>query len=159
VDDLRGRVDLQTHRVNGESTKIRQSPSKRATSPQGCSSGSGDSVARHKRNLPKSRRSFTRSRSPAVISTKSTNVSLPSPTFSYFHLSPAIRNILPEALQIRIYVLFTRTSWTLYIDTRKAAECFLLLGSLLYSTTQLMQSSRTKSQPDSWIFIGEFHSV
>ena len=87
------------------------------------------------------RTSFTRSRSPAV-----TRLSKPIPR-SQRTLSPSgtsrhrptsvFRNILPTNIQIHTHVT---VPLTLFIDTRLAGECLLLLSSLLFVISKLSGS-------------------
>ena len=97
-------------------------------------------------------RSFTRSRSPAITRSSKPPQKLQqtlSPSGSRHRASTVMHNFMPATIQIRTHVFVSRT---LYIDTRLAGECILLLSSLLFVISKLSDYSPDTPQPNVSLF-------
>ena len=62
--------------------------------------------------------------------------------------------LLPATLQLQICFPFTCTRLAFHIDTRKAGESLLLLGSLIYASKNLSDNTQDDTQLEGWISIG-----
>ena len=104
------------------------------------------------------RGSFTRSRSPAILP----QIDINTNSVPYGPSSPSVfaryrqtgGGLLPSTLQFQIYFPFTCTGLAFYIDTRKAGESLLLLGSLIYASKNLSDDIQDDTQFEGWISIG-----
>ena len=67
---------------------------------------------------------------------------------------PAFQDIFPASLQMDIHFPLSRVACTSIIDAKKAGECVLLLGSLTYATTKLMNRRMDRSTADAWLSTG-----
>lgn len=86
---------------------------------------------------------FTRSRSPAINRMQSNGIA------AMRNASPAVfamptsgpTTVFPSHLQLHVHCVFLPWTWTFSIDSKKAGECVLLLGSLLYACSKLADTS------------------
>lgn len=140
-----------------ESLKKRVVPPKQRPNGQNNNSNSGKS----ERSSPgiTARGSFTRSRSPAIlppvdVSSLSMPCIQPSPSiFARCRQALPIRGILPATLRFQTFIPLACTGLVFHIDTRKAGESLLLLGSLIYASAKLSENSEV------WISIGPPHFI
>lgn len=140
--------NAQTHKTN-----ISSIPSSlRRPSPPYVSSGdsSGADAKRHVRVA------FTRSRSPVVLRKSGTTKSAPhsartmSPVVSLFSrtrssLSGPPRIVLPALIETRVRIPITSWTWALRIDTRRAGECSIILGTFFYAISKVSVASKSLS--------------
>jgi hypothetical protein len=160
-DDLpfdRGRAHSQNRLKNGPSDTLKQTGvrTRRPASRQNDAANSGDSggSSAARRN---GRGKFTRSRSPAVVrpslkATPKSQLRPLSPAVSRHRPTSIIRHVLPATLKLHAQI--RRTTWTLCIDTRKAGECLLLLGSLSFTAVKLSGCCTDMTTANFWILIG-----
>jgi dolichol kinase len=161
--DFRGRAFSQNGLRNGPNGNLKVSlPTLRRPSPHPNSSGDSTGASPgHNNRVP-----FTRSRSPAVIMNSNTTRSqrTMSPSMSFFSFrKPGVHGhvtLLPSVFQVHTHFPLSPWTWTLRIDARKLGECLLLLASLLYASSKLMDPREAlsgdlfRSQRDVWISLG-----
>ena len=132
--------------------------------------GSGQSLSSNSRRSSPSRlyerRTFTRSRSPAVKPPSDSVVNgmnrPASPSlFSRNRNNPpvAIRSLFPSTVCIHVRIPGTR--YKVSFDTRQALENTLLLCSVGYSAVKIQAFATGPLDPDMWISIGSvlFHCI
>ncbi len=130
----------------------------RQDSTQSVSSGSRrSSPTRHK---PYERRTFTRSRSPAVLPPERTGngVNRPSsPSLFSRHRNAqmvAIRSLFPSTVCITFRLLLLRGLCTASFDTRQALENIILLCSVGYGAVKIRGFATGPFDADMWMSIG-----
>lgn len=62
--------------------------------------------------------------------------------------------MLPTPLQFQTCFPFVSTRLAFHVDTRKAGESLLLVGSLIYASGNLSGNTRDYTKPETWISIG-----
>ncbi|KAF8920228.1 hypothetical protein CPB85DRAFT_618970 [Mucidula mucida] len=108
---------------------------------------------------------FTRSRSP-IVNRASThgraNMRNASPAVFSLPVSAqqgSSTTVLPSQLQLHVHFALLPWAWTFCIDSKKAGECLLLLGSLTYASSKLAdissQSQLSLAMYNLWIITGE----
>jgi hypothetical protein len=157
----RGRRYSQNGRrtILRDDLKKRIVSSKRGPSGQNNNSSSGKSERSSPGIPPRGRESFTRSRSPAIltpIDMHSGSVPFGPPSQSAFarYRGTSGGGLLPAALQLQFCFPFTCIGLRFHIDTRKAGESLLLLGSLIYASKNLSDITHDDPQLEGWISIG-----
>lgn len=157
----RGRRYSQNGRrtILREDLKKRIVSSKRGPSGQNNNTSSGKSECSSPGIPPHGRESFTRSRSPAIL----TPVDMYSGSIPFSPHSQSVfaryrgtsgGGLLPPALQLQICFPFTCIGLRFHIDTRKAGESLLLLGSLIYASKNLSDITQDDPHLEGWISIG-----
>lgn len=140
-----------------EDLKRRAIPPKRRPNGQNNSS-SGKDVGSSPGITARDRGSFTRSRSPAVLPQIDININSvpcgPSSPSVFARYRQTGGGLLPSTLQFQMCFPFTCNGLAFYIDTRKAGESLLLLGSLIYASKNLSSNIQDDMQFEDWISIG-----
>jgi hypothetical protein len=137
-----------------ESLKKRIVPPKQRPNGQNNNSNSGKSERSSPGITARGRESFTRSQSPVIlppvdVSSVSVPCRQPSPSvFARCRQALHDRGILPATLRFQTFIPLACTGLAFHIDTRKAGESLLLLGSLIYASAKLSQNTEV------WISIG-----
>jgi len=160
--DLRGRAFSEKGLHSGENSRYTNST--RRPSPRGNSSGDSAATATGRAKLTK-KRTFTRSRSPAVLRVP------PSINSHHRHLSPTVhrsprrisgpRHLLAADFRFLLRFPFSSLTWTFSIDARKLGESLLLLCSLLLATYHIRTFPTPKisfiANPDThiWLAFGD----
>lgn len=154
--DPRGRQDSQRH----IGSQVKDS---KGTESFIARQGSGQSLSSNSRRSSPSRlyerRTFTRSRSPAVRLPSDGSVKgSPRPgspsLYSRNRHNPvvAIRSLFPSTACIHVHLPGTRIKVS--FDTRQALENTLLLSSVGYSAIKIHGFATSPFDPDGWISIG-----
>ena len=160
--DLRGRAFSEKGLHNGENSKYVTST--RRPSPRGNSSGDSTATATGRAKSTK-KRTFTRSRSPAVLC-------VPNIKSHHRHLSPTVhrnprkilgpRHFLAAECCFLLRFPFSSLAWTFSIDARKLGESLLLLCSLLFAAYHITTFPTPKKSfivnPDAhiWLAFGDY---
>ena len=161
--DLRGRAFSEKGLQNSENSKY--TTSTRRPSPRGNSSG--DSAATATGRTPSTKkRTFTRSRSPAVLRVPTNIKSL------HRHLSPTVhrnprkifgpRHLLAADFRFLLRFPFSSLTWTFSIDARKLGESLVLLCSLLLAAYHITTFPTPKvlfianSDTHLWLAFGDY---
>lgn len=163
-NELRGRSPNGFRNELLRHQKKISSPSVHRSSPHANSSGDSTSGLRGAR-----RELFTRSRSPAITrpSTSKSNSRRKTSRSIFSRYIPAFpgpfaRSLLPATISLHVHFPLSPWTWRFSVDTRKAGECLLLLGSLVYATQRLSNAPKAEFQellrpePDIWISAGAF---
>lgn len=106
------------------------------------------------------RRTFTRSRSPAINASQNgfsfagqatASGSSPSSLFSRQKVAPYdIRHIMPSFIHATFRPPFSSTKWRLTLDVRQALENALLICSVGYCAAKMRGLLREQLPPDLW---------
>ena len=138
-------------------------------------SSSGPSNARKSSPVKMHRRTFTRSRSPAINAGQNgfsfagqaaASGSSPSSLFSRQKMAPYdIRHVMPSFIHATFRPPFSSNKWRLTLDVRQALENCLLICSVGYCAAKMrgllreqlppdLWNARDKLSPEMWISIG-----
>lgn len=137
-------------------------------------SSSGPSNARKGSPVKMHRRTFTRSRSPAINAGQNgfsfgqvaASGNSPSSLFSRQKIAPYnIRHVLPSFIHATFRPPFSSSKWRLTLDVRQALESCLLICSVGYCAAKMrgllreqlppdLWNARDKLSPEMWISIG-----
>lgn len=159
LQEDRGRRSSQADFKQKETLKRRIAPLKRQDSLQNNHSSSGISGYSSPSLMPRGPPSFTRSRSPAIVDNTNGIMPLsPSSILTRYRHTLNSRGTLPANLQLLICFPFTCTGLLFHVDSRKAGESLLLLGSLIYASQKLSGNIGDPTRPDVWISIGAISS-
>ena len=162
VPIVRGRVSRTIFREkerNSASVIDAKIPKRRRPSIPQNPTTSGDSSGPSKSSLAKVRVPFTRSHSPVIIraaaNPKTKSSQTHSPGVSHRQkILPVTKHILPS--NICFHTGFPLPARTFCIDTRKAGESCILLGSLAYSIKNLSVHVSEGRLSHSWLLIGGY---
>lgn len=108
---------------------------------------------------------FTRSRSPVVPSSSASvkKTSTWSPLVAFFsHRKLGRRTyiLMPAVFELHVRLPLSSWTWKMSVNSRRAGECAILLGSLLYATTKISEITKADSptiplsQYNTWIITG-----
>ena len=135
-----------------------QSAGHATAQPRAPSSGSGK--ARKSSPVKMHRRTFTRSRSPAINAGQNgfsfagqaaASGSSPSSLFSRQKIAPYdIRHVMPSFIHATFRPPFSSHKWRLTLDVRQALENSLLICSVGYCATKMRGLLREQLPPDLW---------
>ncbi|KZT07712.1 uncharacterized protein LAESUDRAFT_724708 [Laetiporus sulphureus 93-53] len=103
------------------------------------------------------RRTFTRSRSPALNAANGfhfgTSIHPPRPSSPSLFSKPSpteIRNLFPSFLHLTVRVPFSPARWRVTLDLRQAAENSILICSAGYAAAKMCACAREPLSPDLW---------